>query len=133
MQAIISKQYGVEIAQQAGQAHESLIGVDPHPPSGHFSSLSDADEVVDLLNNEIGRRIGSSPSTMGSNKTMVQAILLEQYTQGLYQAFPSGTGGFVIRKTTIDANTYNSAIQKLDALDQTGAGPTIQQIRANMP
>ena len=49
--------FGSRVALEAGNAHEK----DPFTNLSvrTFSSLDDADQTVDLLNNQIGRRIGS--------------------------------------------------------------------------
>jgi filamentous hemagglutinin len=129
-QALITKDFGTEIAQQAGSAHESIIS--PSSTTGRYSTLSQADEIVDQRNNEIGRYLASTTKSI-SNVSLARQLLEIQYTQGLYVAVPSVIGGYTVNRQTLSPEAYNRALNILNTLDRTGAGSSLQQIRNNLP
>ena len=82
-QATITPKFGSRVALEAGNAHEK----DPftYLSVRTFSSLDDADQTVDLLNNQIGRRIGSLNKNVNMKDLALQ-VLEEFKNNGLYTA-----------------------------------------------
>jgi hypothetical protein len=102
-QAAITSMYGESIAEQAGNAHEKNPSVDLS--QRYFSNLDEADQVVDLLNNQIGRRIGKQ--NMGANMNeLAQIVLSEFVSNGLYTATQMAEDKYVIALTRIPESKY---------------------------
>jgi len=72
-----------------------------------FVNLSDADEVTDLLNNEIARKIGAQYSTKQTMKVIAIRMLDEFYTNGLYTIQQTSNGNFQVVKTKITKEQYD--------------------------
>jgi filamentous hemagglutinin len=90
-QAIITREFGRQLAIEAGYAHEDLPVIDttrrsfkPAPTPGN--ALFEADTVADQLNNEIGRRIAERLGAGASNLDLARAVLREFRDEGLYVA-----------------------------------------------
>ncbi|MCE1644612.1 hypothetical protein LWT37_22210, partial [Enterobacter hormaechei] len=78
-QATLAARYGEKIAKHAGDAHE----VDPRVDLNirQFAVLNDADQTIDLLNNQIGRHIGLNSNTT-SMKTLALIALEKFHKEG---------------------------------------------------
>ncbi len=89
-QATIAERLGEDIAQEVGDAHEPNPKVaDTYADDHEFIGLRDggrrdADSVVDLKNNEIGRRIGADNPGIGMREMSLK-VLEEYRTNGLWQ------------------------------------------------
>ena len=128
-QAIIGSTFDEDVAIDAAYAHDPIwFGSN----DSSKSSLNNADTTVDLLNNEIGRKVAlDNPSR--SNTQLAKIILDIQHQTGLYQAVLKSDQSYAVRKVKLDSVTYNNALQKLKTLDATGAGIKIQAARNLLP
>ncbi len=125
-QAIITNRLGENIATQVGNSHETGFKID-------FSkreniSLNKADEMIDQLNNQIGREIAiKNPNS--DNKKLAINVLNYYLKEGLYQAEKNNSNSYNVVKKKLPITVYNNAINKIGQLDATGAGPVMQQKR----
>jgi hypothetical protein len=122
-QATITAQFGEQIAEEAGDAHED----NPHALDGIGTFLSakidnskDADQAVDLLNNIIGRRLGAAGASM---KDLAREVLNYYHDYGLWTSTPIGNGSFAISITRLSDNQYQQALANLQYLDGNGFTP----------
>ena len=116
-QALITRDCGENQAKRIGNAHEDNIHVNTN--QRNFSSLLDADRVVDLLNNEIGRTIGKKYSS-SSNKDMAKMVMKEYYQSGLWTAEHNDDGSYTVVKTRISTEQYNAAIKEINKKGENG-------------
>nr|WP_320159420.1 VENN motif pre-toxin domain-containing protein [Acinetobacter sp. S40] len=123
-QAMITKEFGKNIAIEVGNAHESYEGTNYNQKSG--LTLNKADELIDQLNNQIGRNLSS---TSLSNSDLAKKVLDTYASEGLYQAIKDENGTYSVQKVKLNNQLYELAKSKLNTLDQTGAGIEIQNQR----
>jgi RHS repeat-associated protein len=122
-QATINNQFGTDIAKEVGFAHEE----NPYAATGKnlkttFTTMSAADETVDLLNNVIGRKIGeANPST---NMQELAIKTLDYFNEhGLWT---------VNKEFDENDNTVYTIVQeKLDQIQYDKAKKTLQQLNSN--
>ena len=81
--------------------------------------MDQADQTVDLLNNNIGRQIGSDNSG-ATAKDLATAALNEFHTNGLYTATVNKDGSITISKTKLSDKEYKADLKKLNSLDANG-------------
>ncbi len=113
-QAQITREFGADVAKQAGNAHEDNPNVDLSIRS--FDNLADADQTVDLLNNIIGRKVGNAKGI--SN---LAADVLEEYkTNGLYQAKQDKSGAWNVSKQKLSPVKYQQYKQRLNDMNYKG-------------
>lgn len=119
-QAVIAAKYGCDIAKEIGNAHEENPTVDLNKKSfvGE-NAFYDADQTIDLLNNEIGREIGKN-SLCKDMYNIMRLVLIEFYESGLYTAERKGESSYVIIREKISHSDYIKALNKLDALNRYG-------------
>ncbi|WP_387692140.1 DUF6973 domain-containing protein [Photorhabdus sp. RM71S] len=98
-QATIAARYGEEVALHAGNAHESDPKIDLN--IRQFAALKDADQTIDLLNNQIGRRIGLQ-SRNSSMKGQAKAVLNRFHKEGLYVAKKNAMGFEIVKEKITD-------------------------------
>ncbi|MDC9616238.1 hypothetical protein PSI19_20755 [Xenorhabdus khoisanae] len=86
----IAAQYGEEIAQHIGNAHEGLWGKMPEKfyknidlNKRTFDDMEQADSAVDILNNQIARELGEKSGSKSMKKLSLGA-LDQFYHHGLY-------------------------------------------------
>jgi RHS repeat-associated protein len=123
-QAMITRDFGEDIAEQAGFAHEG----DQMPlPEGYkeggfiFSgseSLSDADTYADLLNNVIGRKVGKQ-NPNASNKDLTKKLLEVFKDKGMYTV-SEAENGYKVERTKITNEQYEKAIENLNLRNDEG-------------
>jgi len=121
-QAIITNEMGANHAQQIGNAHETHTGGTNQrlfETSGGVSAMTQADRVVDLLNNVIGRQIGEK-NKGASNQTMAKAVAKEFYEKGLWTASENKNGTVSIQKTRITKAQYDAAIREINKKGENG-------------
>lgn len=123
-QASITSKYGSKTAEEIGNIHEKDINVDLSKRV--FKSAEDADVVVDLLNNKIGREIGFHNRTKNI-KYLAQQILIYYYNNGLYSAEKNNNGFWYVDKRKIDRNTYNKIMNIFSLADDYGFLPNEDQ------
>ena len=80
---------------------------------------SKADETVDLLNNEIGRRIGGLANPIPQQE-LAMKVLNEFHENGLWTAEKQKDGSVTISKTKITDEQYNKAVKVLKGLNNDG-------------
>ena len=72
--------------------------------------LSEADQTADLLNNTIGRNIGGINQSTDSRGLAI-AVLIEFHEKGLYTAQQNETGEWVVKRTKISDDQFNSLME----------------------
>ncbi len=124
-QAEIASEFGSEIAKEIGYAHEE----NPYTIFGSnlnttFTSLSKADETVDLLNNIIGRRIGEQNKDADMQELALK--VLEQYRQhGLWVAQEEkddegNTINYHVKLIPLSDKQYQEALKVIKKLNEDG-------------
>ena len=114
-QALITKDFGVDQAIRIGMAHESNIKV--YKTSG-FETKGSADNVADLLNNEIGRQIGKG--FQGSNYELILSILDQFRDKGLWVVQELDDGTYTVNLETISSEQYDKGMIELNKLNKYG-------------
>ncbi|TCB30223.1 hypothetical protein E0H86_10115 [Acinetobacter sp. ANC 4635] len=126
-QALITKEFGKNIAIEVGNVHESYEGTNYNQKTG--LTLNKADELIDQLNNQIGRNLSS---TSLSNSDLAKKVLDTYANEGLYQAIKDEHGTYSVQKVKLNNQLYKLAKDNLSNLDQTGAGIKIQNQRKTL-
>jgi hypothetical protein len=110
-QAMITNKYGANIAAEIGNAHENnpyalskLSGDGPYT----FSTLSEADQTIDLLNNRLGRSIGAGTSFNG-DRDIALAVLEKYKTDGLWVATKQESDIYQVSQTKLSSEQYKAA------------------------
>ena len=116
-QGIITNEMGANHAERIGNVHEDNINIDLSQRT--FSTMTDADKAVDLLNNEIGRDIGEQ-NKGASNQTMAKKVAKEFYENGLWTTSKNKDGSVSIQKTKITKDQYNAAIKEINQKNNNG-------------
>ena len=123
-QATIANEFDNGIAQRIGNAHEGIpmgaqgnAHVDFSVPAP--DKMAAADDVVDFLNNQIGRDIGSSLGKNASSIDIAKQVLNVQKNEGLWTATQTDKG-ISISRTKITDKQYNTAMERLNSLDNNG-------------
>jgi hypothetical protein len=123
-QATIANEFDNGIAQRIGNAHEGIpmgaqgnAHVDFSVPAP--DNMAAADDVVDFLNNQIGRDIGSSLGKNASSIDIAKQVLKVQKNEGLWTATQTDKG-ISISRTKITYKQYNTAMERLNSLDNNG-------------
>ncbi|MBR0315060.1 MAG: RHS repeat protein [Bacteroidales bacterium] len=123
-QASITSELGYSIAKQAGNAHEE----NPFASLEQilFDNLDEADQAVDLNNNEIGRIIGVNNS--GNNMKELAFIVLEEFRKnGLYTAKKEQNGNWKVVKTILTQEKYEQLKYIFSTLNENGRTASEQQ------
>lgn len=81
--------------------------------------MSYADTVVDLLNNSIGREIGSQNENL-SNQELAIKVVEVFYKIGLWTATTNKDGKIIIQRTRINDSQYNAAIDEINKKNNFG-------------
>lgn len=118
----ITKEFGAKTALDITDAHEGVGITDKSKIdfSKPFEGNPDlADNIVDLLNNEIGREIGAN------NKDATQLDLANKVLdvfskEGLWTAQKNEDGSITITRSKISTEQLNKARNTLNTLDQSG-------------
>ena len=116
-QALITRDIGSKQAERIGAAHEDNTPVDINQRD--FTSLSKADKVADLLNNQIGRKIGET-NTFSSNKDIAKLVMKEYFDNGLWTARGNEKDGYKLVRTKITEDQYKSAIIEINKKGENG-------------
>jgi RHS repeat-associated protein len=115
-QGMITNQIGENDASRIGYAHES--GAIPDLTQRKFSKLNEADKVIDLLNNEIGRKIGKE-NKGASNIEMAKLVAEEFYLNGLWTA-KKVDDNYLIEKTKITKEQYEKFLNEINKKGENG-------------
>jgi hypothetical protein len=116
-QAMITSEFGADIAKQVGDVHESNPNADLN--QRNFTDMETADQTVDLLNNQIGRKIGEE-NKGASNKTIAKKTMQEYKDNGLWTASKNKDGSISIQKNKITQEQYKAAIQEINKKGENG-------------
>ncbi|MBQ3945382.1 MAG: hypothetical protein II670_07225 [Alphaproteobacteria bacterium] len=87
--------------------------------------MAEADQVVDLLNNKLGRAIGEQNPNCPMNE-LAGEVLESFYTTGLYTGKLNDDGTWSVSKTRITKYQYDSYKNILGGLDYNGFNNTEQ-------
>ncbi|MDR2650859.1 MAG: hypothetical protein LBC68_00895 [Prevotellaceae bacterium] len=116
-QSIITKEFGTEHAKRIGNAHENNPKTDL--TQREFTTMEDADQTVDLLNNEIGRNIAEQ-NTGATNVELATAVMDEYKNNGLWTVSGNKKDGYTIQRTTITNEQYEAALREINKKNETG-------------
>ncbi|OOQ58313.1 hypothetical protein BC343_11810 [Mucilaginibacter pedocola] len=124
-QATIASQFGSDIAQSFGDAHENNPNADlSQRVFTGKNALDNADMHVDLLNNQIGRQIGTASSGQGMNA--IAGKVLNQFANtGLWTATRQKDGSYTISMTKITSKQFKALQARFKQLNnnaRTAAG-----------
>jgi hypothetical protein len=120
-QSYITNKYGYDMALQAGNAHEK--NPDADITQRRFKSLKEADQIIDLLNNRLGRRIGETANKNTVMNTMAIMVLDAFYKDGFYTAREEKSAdgkvlSYYIDRTTITEEQYQQLKEFYGKLNQ---------------
>ena len=122
-QAMITNEFDAGIARRIGNAHEGI----KLAQSGHvdFSlplvqQLAAADEVVDFLNNQIGRDIAAGLSENATSLDIAKEVLKVQRDEGLWTVQTAKGGTLSKSRTKITQKQYEAGVKILNTLDESG-------------
>lgn len=119
-QAAITAEYGFDVAKEVGDAHEQNPGADLSIRV--FSDINLGDEVVDLLNNEIGRLIGLDNQGKPMNEIALEVLEIYK-SEGLYTMSKNENGDWEISKTPLSTEQYNALKNIFMQLDHNARYP----------
>jgi hypothetical protein len=124
-QATITKSFGANIAFEIGNAHEKnpnlVKGVNDFSNIS-FTTISIADEACDLLNNDIGRKIGSRVNSSSMNDIAI-SVINYYHDYGLWVAVENQNGYYSIKQEKLSDEQYKHAYGRLLMLDKNGYAP----------
>ncbi len=128
-QAAITARFDRDLAIEVGQAHEEnpdAIRYVLQPEALRFTTLHEADQAIDLLNNRLGRWLGDM--LKGSNAKDVALAALELFhMQGLWTAVPDGGGKtFHLERTKLSHKEYLKAKANIENTNEFGRTPDQQ-------
>ena len=115
-QAILTNKFGPEVAKNIGNIHEDFL---PNDMSvNEFSNMRVADTMVDLLNNEIGRKIGINYKGL-SNKQYAKLVLDEYKINGLWQV-KNENNSYKIERIKLSQEQYDAALKVIESKGDNG-------------
>jgi hypothetical protein len=121
-QATIAGTHGQQIAHEAGNAHEDnpTIDLTQRYFKNNAKGLTNADQTIDLLNNQIGRQIARD--NPGASMTELARKTLDFFhNNGLYTAVEDkSNGSYHVEQTKISDEQYQKALKDLATLDENG-------------
>lgn len=122
--ATITKEFGEKIARKIGNAHEGVkysadIIIDFNDPL--IQGDPDlADQIVDALNNEIGRALGAKFGEGATQIDIAREALIIQKEQGLWEVNTDADGKRTISRNKISEEQFYTALSALNKLDENG-------------
>ncbi|MBU0576964.1 hypothetical protein KJ742_02330 [Patescibacteria group bacterium] len=120
-QAMIAKEFGEEIAIDAGNAHEiNSSAIDGNEVDEmYFDKAKDADQSVDLRNNIIGRSIGLINKDKSAKELAI--ITLNYFRDsGLWVAEKQDNDLFQIKLEKLSLEVYGDVLYNVSNLDEYG-------------
>lgn len=126
-QAALASWFSNDVAKDAGDAHETRPYIDTNQRL--FEDLNEADMVVDLLNNKIGRGIGNRNRFTGLKKLALN-ILEEFKNKGLYVASDIN-GRYIITRRQLEQEKYDELRELFNNMDNWGFQPGDDRTRDN--
>ncbi len=123
-QATITNEFDVGIARRIGNAHEGIGMFESGEVDFNQPLVRDkfvADEVVDFLNNEIGRGIGEGLGKNATQLDIARRVLQVQRSEGFWVVNRAEDGRpLSISRSRITEEQYNTGLERLDTLDENG-------------
>ncbi|MDR0971051.1 MAG: RHS repeat-associated core domain-containing protein, partial [Bacteroidales bacterium] len=116
-EAMLTNELGEDHAKRVGNSHESNTKINLN--QRQFGDIEKADNMVDLLNNAIGREIGKKNKGT-NNKTLAKKVIDEFYKNGLWTVRDNGNNVFSIEKTKISKEQRDAAIKEIDKKGNNG-------------
>lgn len=114
----ITSKYDESIAMEATNSHES----NPNLMGSVFGDSLSADCRADILNNEIGRVIGSKRKG-GDLKALTEDILNYYHEDGMWVTDRQSDGNWAIRREKLSDQQYIMALEELYKCDSDGYQP----------
>lgn len=123
-QATIASKYDEDIAREAGDAHED----NPDAIQGQnysqliskkFGTMKEADETIDLSNNQVGRKIGEA-NKGASMKDLALKILDAFAETGLYTSYKDDNGNIRLTASKINPEQSKQLQEAFKKLDNNG-------------
>ena len=112
----MTNKFGPEVAKNIGNIHEDFL---PNDMSvNEFSNMRVADTMVDLLNNEIGRKIGINYKGL-SNKQYAKLVLDEYKINGLWQV-KNENNSYKIERIKLSQEQYDAALKVIEPKGDNG-------------
>jgi hypothetical protein len=124
-QAAITSDMGPEIAKEVGDEHEldpGLLDRIPDPNAIRFTgpgALARADDVIDLLNNILGRALGAQHPSAPMNE-LAREVLEYFRTEGLWVAVQQKPGEYRIEREKLSPELFQKSLALLKQLDAHG-------------
>lgn len=125
--ALATRDFGSNHARRMGYANESYVNydmtqIDYETLQTVFLCSEEADTLVDLLNNEIGIRIGGEDWDL-INREMAEKVIEAFRDEGLWVVFKSDFIGdehysYTIKRHKISQEEYSSAIKAIDEINK---------------
>jgi hypothetical protein len=116
-QSALTSKHGSKVARDAGDSHETRPYANVNVRA--FYDKEEADMVADLLNNKIGRRIGTIHPHK-SKKELALLVLEEYWRNGLYSYEQGRDGKWYIRKMRIPDSIFYDLYDKYKELNEYG-------------
>jgi RHS repeat-associated protein len=126
-QASIRNQFGDDVAIKVGNVHERNPQVDlgVRTFTGTANNLANADQTIDLLNNQIGRQIGANNPVGTSIIDLAKQTLEYFHNTGLFTATINSDGSVAVVQTRLSDAEYNTAVENISNL--TAIGETLNE------
>jgi hypothetical protein len=116
-QSMLTRDLGENQATRIGNAHEDNLPANMN--QRYFGKDAEAaDQMVDLLNNGIGREIGARNKGV-SNRGLAESVLNEYKENGLWQAIPN-KGGYNVQKARLTQSQYDAALKVIRQKGENG-------------
>ncbi|EGV34713.1 DUF6973 domain-containing protein [Neisseria weaveri] len=126
-QAAITSRFNADIARKIGDAYE--INPSIREDQQDYADRYQADQAVDLRNNRIGRKIGTTHNKTNM-KTLAGLVLEHFHRHGLWTASEIKENGktfWRIEQTRIGKKAYQKALTELESLNHNGFTPEQQR------
>jgi RHS repeat-associated protein len=123
-QATITSEFSAATAAQIGNAHEE--NPTPDLNQRNFKTLKEADQSIDLLNNQIGRGLGEQNAGTGM-QGLATEVLNTFANTGLWTASKNENGTWSIQQTKITAEQHQQLLQIFQNLNDNGRTAEEQQ------
>lgn len=122
-QATITNEFNFEIADRIGNAHEGIKLLQSGEVDFSQPLVQDretADEVVDFLNNRIGRQVAADLGEDATQLDIAREVLRVQRNEGLWSFNEADDGTISISRNRISEEQFNTAMERLNTLDENG-------------
>jgi RHS repeat-associated protein len=120
--ASIANQFGVEVAEKAGLAHEGIKVAESFLIDFDQPLVQDilvADEICDILNNSLSRSIGSKLPKGTSQIEIAKAVLKTYRDEGFYETVRVNNTLKIVKNKITEAQ-YQKALTQISGLDNNG-------------